>query len=129
MSLLQVIGVAVVVGMASLLLKSSKSQFPVLLSAVGGVLLLAWFLSRISPALELFYGYLSTYELEEKGGLMMKALAVGYLTQIGSETCKDLGADSIAAKVELCGRAELMILSLPVLIELLDVSFSLVQSS
>ena len=57
----------------------------------------------------------------------MKAVAVGYVSRIGSDVCRDLGADSVAAKVELCGRAELLLLAMPLFAEVLEIAYSLLS--
>ena len=125
MTLLQILGLAVLSSMLLLLLSEKAAGFRPLLLAASGVLLLMWFLFRISPAFQLLGGYLQEYSMGESGGLLLKALAVGYLTELGGDTCRDLGAEGIAKKLELCGRAELLLLSLPALSELLTVALSL----
>ena len=126
MTLLQVLGVGLLCSIFATLLKEKGGSYATLLVACGGVGILFWFLGRIAPAFSVVSQYLSTYSLGESSGLLLKALAVGYLTEIGGDTCRDLGAESIARKFELCGRAELLLLSLPALTELLGVAFSLV---
>ena len=125
MTLLQILGLAVLSSMLLLLLSEKAAGFRPLLLAAAGVLLLMWFVFRISPAFQLLGGYLQEYSMGESGGLLLKALAVGYLTELGGDTCRDLGAEGIAKKLELCGRAELLLLSLPALSELLTVALSL----
>lgn len=125
MTLLQMLGLAVLSSMLLLLLSEKAAGFRPLLLAASGVLLLMWFVFRISPAFQLLGGYLQEYSMGESGGLLLKALAVGYLTELGGDTCRDLGAEGIAKKLELCGRAELLLLSLPALSELLTVALSL----
>ena len=125
MTLLQILGLAVLSSMLLLLLSEKAAGFRPLLLAASGVLLLMWFVFRISPAFQLLGGYLQEYTMDESGGLLLKALAVGYLTELGGDTCRDLGAEGIAKKLELCGRAELLLLSLPALSELLTVALSL----
>ena len=125
MTLLQILGLAVLSSMLLLLLSEKAAGFRPLLLAASGVLLLMWFVFRISPAFQLLGGYLQEYSMDESGGLLLKALAVGYLTELGGDTCRDLGAEGIAKKLELCGRAELLLLSLPALSELLTVALSL----
>ena len=127
MSLLQILGIALLCGILTVFLKDTGSKFTPLLTVFGGVLLLSFFLFRIAPTFSLVTHYLEAYQFNDKGGLLVKALAVGYLTQIGGDTCRDLGADGIASKLELCGRAELLLLTLPTLTELLNVAFALVN--
>lgn len=125
MTLMQILGLAMLSSMLMLLIGERSAGFRPLLLTVSGVLLLGWFVLHISPAFQLLGGYLEEYAMGESGGLLLKALAVGYLTELGGDTCRDLGAEGIAKKLELCGRAELLLLSLPALSELLTVALSL----
>jgi stage III sporulation protein AD len=52
--------------------------------------------------------------------LLYKALGICILTSVASSFCRDLGEEKIAEKLELCGKAALMFLSLPVLEYLLN---------
>lgn len=128
MTLYQMIGLAVLCAMLTLLLKETGGKYTAALVAVGGVGLFLFFLRRLSPVADLLRNYLSDEGMEAVSGLLCKGLAVGYLTQIGGDVCRDLGAEGVAAKLELCGRAELLVLSLPCLRQLLQTALSLLPS-
>ena len=128
MTLYQMIGLAVLCAMLTLLLKETGGKYTAALVAVGGAALFLFFLRRLSPVADLLRNYLSDEGMEEVSGLLCKGLAVGYLTQIGGDVCRDLGAEGVAAKLELCGRAELLVLSLPCLNRLLQTALSLLPS-
>ena len=51
-------------------------------------------------------------------GILCKALGIAYLTQLGTDICRDSGESAIATAVELCGRVSLVSLSLPVFLTL-----------
>lgn len=46
---------------------------------------------------------------------LSRMLAVGYLTQITADICRDMGDGALAGRVELCGRVEILLLCLPFL--------------
>ena len=127
MTLLQILGIGVLGSILVVLLKEKGGLFGALLAVATGLLLVGCFIARIAPAFSLVGQYLEGNSLGERGGLLVKALAVGYLTEIGGDACRDLGAEGIAKKLELCGRAELLLISLPALTELLSIAFSLVE--
>jgi hypothetical protein len=54
--------------------------------------------------------------------VILKAIGVGYVVRIGGDVCRDLGYESTAQKLDLCGKAELFVLSLPYLFELLSIA-------
>lgn len=45
----------------------------------------------------------------------VKALGIATVTHITCETCRDLGENSAAAKVELCGKAAILLCGIPVI--------------
>ena len=51
--------------------------------------------------------------------LLLKLLAISYLTEFGCEICKDAGQQSLATKIMLGGKVMMMALSLPVFQSLL----------
>ena len=48
-----------------------------------------------------------------------KVLGVAWLAQISSDLCKEMGNATLAGYVEMIGRAEILLLSLPILEEVL----------
>jgi len=127
MTLYQIIGFSVLSAMLVCLMKETGGKYAPALLACTGALLFWLFLRRLSPVAETLRGYLSAQGMGEASGLLMKGLAVGYLTQIGGDVCRDLGAESVASRLELCGRAELLVLALPLLSDLLGTALSLVN--
>ena len=45
---------------------------------------------------------------------------MAYITEFGSQICKDMGENSIASKIELGGKVIIMILGLPILTALTE---------
>ncbi|MBP5209234.1 MAG: stage III sporulation AC/AD family protein [Clostridia bacterium] len=130
MTLWQMGGLALLCAMAGTLLRESGGgRQATLLSLCGGAMLLVGWLARVSPAVA------ALAQLSGQGGLgswtplLLKALAVGYVTEIGADACRELGAEQVGAKLELCGRAELVLLALPCLTELLRTAATLVAQN
>ena len=59
-------------------------------------------------------------------GIVLKVIGIAYLSQFGSQLCMDAGESAVAAKIELAGKVMMMMVSAPVLLELLDVVLHLV---
>ena len=117
MTLLTSVGVGVLCAVAALVLRECKSPFSPLLTLLGGTLLLTALLPRLSPLLT----WAATLEAAlplAVGETVGKVLAAGFLSSMGKEICQELGAPSLGGKIELAGRVEILLLSLPVLTEL-----------
>lgn len=53
-------------------------------------------------------------------GVMLRALGVSVLTQTCADLCRDAGESALGSKLELLGKAEILVLSLPLLRTLLE---------
>ena len=126
MSVGQTVGVALLLSLMALVLRESKSAFAPLLHLVGGVALLLGILPRLSDFSSLF-SLLSSMGLEEETVTVAKVLSVGFLTSFGAEACAEMGAPSVASKLELCGRIEILLLALPALTALVSGALSLLS--
>ena len=117
MTLLSTLGIGVLCAVAALVLKECKSPLAPLLTLLGGILLLLCLLPRLSP-LVTFAQTLEGALPHAVGETVGKVLATGFLCSIGSDVCTELGAPTLAGRLELAGKIEILLLSLPVLTEL-----------
>ncbi len=60
--------------------------------------------------------------ISEYGKIIFKAIGIAYLTNITSEICRDCGENTLSEAIENVGRIELLLLSLPLLSEILTFS-------
>ena len=98
-----------------------------LLTAVisGGLILIFLSLELASPLFTLIK-MLNSYGVSN--GLtsyILKALGICILTNFSVGLCTDFGQTSLAAKVEMAGKVAILILSLPILQNILEVGLSL----
>ena len=59
--------------------------------------------------------------------LIVKIIGIAYVTQLASEICKDAGQGAVALKVELAGKALVMLMTMPVLSQFLQVIIEILQ--
>ena len=112
---------AAVVSLALLLtLKGLKSDTATFVRATISVSAVAAVVGALSPAVSFARAQLDTSG-GDYGETMLKALGITYLTFICSSVCRDCGETSVASGVEAVGKAELILLSLPFLRQILQV--------
>lgn len=129
MSFLGVVGCGLVIAVACGILKDGKTQMPLFVGAIGGVILTAWGVGRLSSTWEVFTLLGENETISPYTTLLLKALGVGYVVKIGSDACRDLGAQDTAEKLELCGKAELLLMAMPLVGELVSLALALVEES
>ncbi len=127
MTLLQVAGAAVLIGVTLSFLRESGNRFTWLVAAGGGILLTIWGIGRLGGVFSVFADLTSKTELSPYLTLVLKALGVGYVVQISADVCRDLGANEAGKRLELCGRAELLLLALPPLGELIHLASQMAE--
>lgn len=122
MSVEQGIGLALLSAALAFLIKPLSPRLAIFPPLFCGLALLVFALSRYREPLSLLT------ELAEQGGLsdalsaILRMLGVGLITSFTADLCRDLGEGTLASRVELCGRVEILLLCLPFLSELLSLA-------
>lgn len=113
MNLTQLCALAILAAALGLVLREtgSKAAAPVL--AVGGLALFVYAVSRLGTPLAVIGELAAQADLGNVFSSVLRMLAVAWLAHLSGEICRDLGAPTLAARVELCGRIEILLLALP----------------
>ncbi len=128
MEITALIVLCIVAALLALSLRGQRPEFAMLLSLGCGVFVLFYLLGEmkvISAELEELLSGLS--QQSELTGLILKALGVCIVAELGSQCCRDAGENAIAAKVELAAKAALVLLSMPVFSSLLQMAGELLR--
>ncbi len=114
---LKLCGGALLCAVAFVLLKSVKGEvLPLQWAATvlfGGATLLLW-----QPVLAWLGELCTAHGVNEMSSVMLKGLGVAVLTQLCADLCRQTGETTLASSVETAGRAELLLLCLPMLKDL-----------
>ena len=105
----------------ALVLKQYQKAYGMLLSLGICVVMLMMLLPHIE---RIFRTAGNIYEQSQLDAsyfhLLCKAVGITYLTQLGTDICRDCGENAIGTAVELCGRILLVLLSLPLFLTLTE---------
>ena len=122
MDILQIIGVALVATLLSVLLKNYRPEFSVGIALTFGVI----FLLRICESAEMVFEGIR--QICNSVGvkviyieIMFKVIGVSYMCEFMSAVCRDAGEGSIAVKIDVAGKFIILSASLPVFKELINV--------
>ena len=109
-------------------LRQYKPEFSVYITLITGMLMLGAAVTAVKPVIETISGYLQIADPDSSyADVLVKSLAVCYITQMASDSCADAGEKSIAAKIELAGKFAIVLLALPVFDRLTEVIKQLLQ--
>lgn len=128
MDIFRIIGVGFVTAVAAIVLKSTKPELSFAVTATGVIVILLY----IAELLESTVSALATVANitgVENGMLkiLLKIVGVGYLTEFGAGILKDFGSNAVADKVILGGKLTVLVLSLPIIENLLKLFTSFLR--
>ena len=103
----------------TLYLRSQQKELSALLCIAASVLLLGFCIRTIGEAADVMNGLLSGEAVRDTAAVLMKALGIAYAAQLTADICREAGETTLASQIELCGKAEIVLLSLPLASRLL----------
>ncbi len=123
---LRLAGFAVTAGMMAFTLRAAHRQAGAAVALAAGLMLFFWAVTQVQSAVE------AMRTLSRKAGvgdgtvgLMLKMVAMDYVTEFAVQTCRDAGEEGLASRAALCGKLLLLTQTLPLILEIGDMALSL----
>ena len=121
MLILKVIGLVFVVLFFFILFKDKRSDISVLLILAAGLMIFLFCLLQFKEVIDFIKIMADKAGIDNVYiGIILKILAIAYVSSFASEICKDAGASSLSSKVELAGKLFIIVLAIPILMAVLD---------
>ncbi len=111
-----VAGLAIVVCIVQVQMRSMNSQWALLLSTTFMVIILIGLMPKLAEIVY-FFNHLASEAGVKSMYLapVLKTIAIAYVASFGAQICRDAGEQTIASVVELAGKIVIMLVALPVL--------------
>lgn len=128
MEVVKIIGIALCGVVLSVVLKQHRGEYQIFIALACGIAIL--FLS-IDYIQRIFYEL--SVMVDQAGinrdyfSLLLKAVGISCLCEIGINLCRDAGESAIASKLELAGKLILLFLALPVFSQVLSLLVGIVR--
>jgi stage III sporulation protein AD len=121
MQILQVVGIGLVSTVIIIILRKQRPEMALQVSIAAGLIIFMLIASKLSSVLELLEDYAERAEIKPLYfSVVLKITGIAYITEFGSEVCRDAGENAIASKIELAGKVIIVVLAVPVITSLLD---------
>lgn len=121
MDIIKVVSFAFVALFIFILLKDKKSDIAALVILVAGAAIFLMMIGELSEVINFINSIAKKANINTVYiGIVLKILAIAYITSFCSEICKDSGASTIASKVEFAGKIMILVLAVPILMAVLD---------
>ena len=111
--ILRIGGTALCGAMLAILMKHTRPEFSPIVSAAASVILLSSAIITLSPLADYIRSLTKNTVFGGYVGVLLKSLGITLASSSVSDICRDMGEGSIASKVELAAKAEIMLLSMP----------------
>lgn len=120
-SVFQLVGIALIAGVAALILRGTRPELAFAVTVAGGIILLLFVFDAFSDAFSVLRDIAEATGVDASViRLLLKILGIGYLVQFGADALCDFGQNSLADKLVFCGKLLILVLSIPILESLLS---------
>lgn len=128
MDITAIAGIGILSAVLCVIVRQYKPEMALGISTACGVLILIAVITMLSPSVEAIVRLTEAAGLDNGyAAILLKALAVCYITQLSADCCRDAGEAAIATKIELAGKAAIVVISLPVFTSLAELVTKLIK--
>lgn len=122
MDIFKILAIALITCVATLIVKQVKPDFASLVTLAGGLVILLMLIDYINQVFDVLK-YLVDKTNISPGlfSIVLKIIGIGYLTEFTASICTDSGASSLANKVLLAGKIIILVMSLPILTNIIEI--------
>ncbi len=122
MSVIKIAMLAVMGVTLALIIKQWKSDFLPLLRISLTLLFATLIIAAASPLVEYIRTLTADGGIGEYTSVLLDALGIAVLSEVCASICRECGENGIAVGVELAGKIEILLLSLPLMSKLLSMA-------
>lgn len=121
MEIWQIVGLALVVTVISIVLKQIRPEIALQLSILAGASIFILVMSKIKVIVDLLQSLadqanISSYYLL----IVLKIVGVAYLAEFGAQICRDAGEGALASKIELAAKVSVIGLAIPIIVAITE---------
>ncbi len=121
MDIVQILGIALVATLLSVILKNYRPEFSVCVAVIFGGIFMLYICKNVETVFEGIRRIcndagIKTIYLE----IMFKVIGVSYMCEFISSVCKDAGESSVALKIDIAGKLIILSASVPIFKELIN---------
>ncbi|MBZ4666432.1 stage III sporulation protein AD [Mahella sp.] len=128
MDIVQIVSIGLVAAILAITLRQQRPEMALIVSIAAGVVIFFMIAGKLSAAIQALNEVMRKAQLNNiYFTTVLKIIGIAYITEFGSQICKDAGEGSIASKIELAGKVLIMVLALPIVLAVFDLISSVMQ--
>jgi len=121
LEILQIVGLALIVTVLTVLLRQQRPELAVQVSIAFGALVFILMMGKISAVVDVLT------ELTQRANvnvfymtIIFKIIGVAYIAEFGAQVCRDAGESAVASKVEFAAKIIVIVLAVPIIVAILE---------
>jgi stage III sporulation protein AD len=129
MEIVQIVGMGFVVTLLILIIRQQKPELAVQLGITLAAIIFLMVLSKIQVVLNVFQDLADRANISQMYlNTILKIIGIAYITEFGSQVCRDAGEGAVAGKIEFAGKIMIMVMAIPIIALVLDTITRLIPS-
>ena len=120
--------IAVITAVSAFILKSHKSDLVPLCLTAGGIIMFLYSFGYLSESVEFIKSFTQGAGIDnEIIRIIFKIIGIGFLVELTAGSIKELGFESVADKLILCGKIIIFVVSVPIINSTYRIILSLIN--
>lgn len=107
---------------AIIVAKQARAEIALLASATAGVVIFIYIIQGLVPFLDFIKNAADDSGAGPYFLVMLKALGISMCCRVSADICRDSGENALASRVELAGKVGIVVISLPLVKQLLEIA-------
>ncbi|MBR5713243.1 MAG: hypothetical protein IKX58_00435 [Clostridia bacterium] len=119
MDIFRIAGLALLTAILSVTVRAYKPELGIHVAVSGSIVILLATITEFTGIAESAHDMMKRFGLDEGiWMLVVKVIGISYITQTASDICRDCGENTLASKMEICGRIMLFSAAMPMFMKL-----------
>ncbi len=128
MYILRLCCIAVITAVCALILKNHKSELVPLCLTAGGIIMFLYAFDYLTESVEFIKSFTEGAGIDSGIiRIIFKIIGIGFLVELTAGSVKELGFESTADKLVLCGKIIIFVVSVPILNSTYKIIVSLIE--
>lgn len=127
MEIMRIVVVGIIAAVLAVLLREERPEIAFMVSVVTGLVIFIFIIAKLDSVMSVLKYFASKASIDVLYfSTILKVIAIAYITEFGSQICRDAGEGAIASKIELAGKVLIMVIAIPILAALMDIMIKII---
>ena len=127
MDIFKIIGFVLVALILIVILEKTNKEYAMVVTIISSVVILAFALLKLDSVISLLDDLVTNSGINKDYlKVLLKVTGIAYIVELTKNICVDSGSSSLATKVELAGKISIVVLTIPIISNVISVVINIV---